>query len=100
MTDDSIGEHFGRQVRQAREARGLTARALAAMCGRTQGWVTLLEGVHRETRVEDADALARALGVPLLSLLDPGVPCEHCQGLPPAGYRCLTCGTQTARRAS
>ena len=96
----NAGEHFARQVRQARKARGLTTRTLAAMCGRSQGWVTLIEGEKRETRVEDAVLIARKLGVPPLSLIDPGTPCDHCQGLPPAGYRCLTCGAQTARRAT
>ena len=96
MTDSiTAGEFFGQQVRNARKARGLSAHTLAAMCGRSQGWVVLIEGQKRETKVEHADLLARKLGVPLLSLIDPEVPCGTCQGWPPAGFRCLTCGTQT-----
>ena len=91
----NTGEHFAHQVRQAREARGLSARTLAARCGKTQGWVTLLEGVHRETKVEDAVLIARKLGVPPLSLIDPGTPCGHCQGLPRPGWMCLECGKRT-----
>jgi len=91
----AAGEHFARQVRQVRKARGLSSHTLAAMCGKTQGWVVLIEGQKRETKVEHADLLARVLGVPLLPLIDPGTRCGHCQGWPPAGYLCLTCGTQT-----
>jgi len=94
------GEFFGQQVRKARKARGLSSHALATMCGRSPGWVVLIEGVKRDTRIEDAVMIARVLGVPLLSLICPDTPCGNCQGLPPAGFRCLTCGTQTPQGAT
>jgi transcriptional regulator with XRE-family HTH domain len=94
----AAGEHFARQVRQARKARGLSSYTLATRCGKTQGWVVLIEGVKRETRVEDADLIARVLGVPLLPMIDPGALCGTCRGWPPAGFRCLTCTAQTPLR--
>lgn len=62
---------FGARVRERRRAAGLSQQALAARAGVSRQLVGAVEAGRHLPRVDAAAALARALGVPLESLLRP-----------------------------
>jgi transcriptional regulator with XRE-family HTH domain len=62
---------MGRRVKRLREARGFSQRALATKAKVTQGLIHQLEtGVIRDVRSQVVVKLARALGVPVMELLE------------------------------
>jgi ribosome-binding protein aMBF1 (putative translation factor) len=60
---------FGAGVRSHRRARDLSQRELGAALQRSQSWVWKVEDGHLSPSIDDALALARALGVRLVELL-------------------------------
>jgi transcriptional regulator with XRE-family HTH domain len=91
----------GRKVRELRRQHRWTAFELAERCALldpatsiTATVVTNLETARRPSRqmaIEELLTFARALGVEPLSLL-PLSECKACQGEPPGGFTCNTCG--------
>jgi XRE family transcriptional regulator, regulator of sulfur utilization len=61
--------NLGEQVRQIRRAQGLSQAELARRSGTARVGITRLEQGQRSPTVEEAQALAQALGVSLVSLL-------------------------------
>lgn len=104
----NTGELFAFRMRQLRKARGLSLEALAARTTSSVAAVGSWERGHRAATAEKADEVARALGASLGRMLDPDcplgavflTPCGNCQGRPPAGYRCLSCGLETTESAA
>lgn len=69
-----LRETFGQQIRIVREQRNLTQTELAeklARLGMTRDKIAKIERGNRPTALEEAAALAHALGVPLESLMVP-----------------------------
>lgn len=60
---------FGGGVRFYRRARDLSQRTLGDSLGRSQSWVWKVEDGALSPSVDDALAIARALGVRLVELL-------------------------------
>jgi transcriptional regulator with XRE-family HTH domain len=67
---DETPVYFGKQVKAAREAGGLTQRDLARLVGIHQPDVTSVER-GRDVRLSTASRIARALNVSLHDLLPP-----------------------------
>jgi transcriptional regulator with XRE-family HTH domain len=68
MTDDER-EELAETVRQARQARGFTAREVARRAGVDVGVVTKLERCEiGQPRVENVRAIAVVLGIPLADI--------------------------------
>ncbi len=63
--------NFGRNVRRARQAVGLTQRDVAGLTGLTQKWVSEIEQGHANVAIETMSALATALGVSVHRLTRP-----------------------------
>lgn len=92
----------GTTIRRLRLARGWS---VAGMVPRTEaaghrlnhGAIRSIElgygshGVLRSVSVDELVVLARVLGVQPAELLTP-FECRACQGAPPAGFTCQTCG--------
>jgi transcriptional regulator with XRE-family HTH domain len=57
--------------------------------------ITKIEQGERRIDVDDLVAIAAALGTTAAHLLEPGS-CSVCHGAPPAGFACLSCGTEEA----
>lgn len=62
MSDRFIRE-FGENVRQAREAKGLSQEALADAAGLHRTHISLIERAQRVIRLNTLEDLCRALGV-------------------------------------
>jgi len=85
-----------RNVKRLREAQHLTTRALQDLLtklGRPipASGITRIEQGSRRVDVDDLAALAIALGVRPDHLLGTS-DCHVCNGTPPAGFTCTTCG--------
>jgi transcriptional regulator with XRE-family HTH domain len=93
-----IGRTVAERLQELRTARGLTKQALAA--------ATLREGRHipplgiarieagtRRVDVDDLCALARALDVSIVRLME-AERCPSCLGAPPVGFTCQKCGEE------
>lgn len=65
---------IGRRIRQARTERGLTLEDVGAAIGRAASQVSVIENGKRSPRLVEVQAIARAIGVPLESLLSPEPP--------------------------
>lgn len=91
---DGMDQRFAAMMRSAREERSMSqselARRMAAL-----GWPWHPQSVHkiendqRKVSIGEAVALASLLKIDLGAL--PG-PCETCNGKPPSGFICGTCG--------
>lgn len=55
--------------------------------------ITKIEKMLRRVDVDDLTALATALGVTPVQLLEPPTDCATCHGTPPPGFACTECGT-------
>ncbi len=86
----SVPPVFGRRLRAEREARSLTLRQLGAKAAVNATTVLRAEQGH-DVALSIAVALASALGLPLAALLA-DLQCGRCDGMPPAGFICSTCG--------
>ena len=95
---DYVNRVFGMRVREARTARGWSARELARKTELSPSTITRIEAAHA-TFLAYAVAVAEALGVPLAALLEP-VSCARCLDHPPAGFTCRSCGSEGEEPAS
>lgn len=64
-------EIFARNLRRARRLRDLTQESLALEAGVPRGYLSRVERGTINISIDNADALARAIGVPLRDLVDP-----------------------------
>lgn len=93
---------FIARVRALRKERGISATALATMITNAGfpaagSAISQQEGGHRiRISLDQADATARALGLPLAELVTPPE-CGYCHGAPPQGFACTACGTAAPR---
>ena len=62
---------FGTQLRAARQARGMTIFDLAYAAQVDWSYVTQIENGRKNASLDVLDALATAVGVPLVTLLQP-----------------------------
>lgn len=81
----------GARIRGLRKALGWKQGELAAKAGIRQTMVSRSESGTVRMSPRTAAAIAAALGVSLEDLL---AECGHCHGNPPAGFACLSCGTE------
>lgn len=71
-----VGDSFGEVTRRAREAQGLTQKALAARCGISGMYVSQIESQQRIPALHTCRRLAQALGLDEQRLLRLAVPAE------------------------
>jgi transcriptional regulator with XRE-family HTH domain len=64
-----LSDAFSQVVKRRRERRGLSRARLAEMAGLSQPYIGLLERAERSPNLDTADAIASALGVPLVVLI-------------------------------
>lgn len=83
---------FAANVRRLREARSMSLRDLAATVGVGHTIIHRIEN-GQAALLGYAVAISAELGVPLADMTG-GDPCGTCFGRPPAGFACLTCGTE------
>jgi transcriptional regulator with XRE-family HTH domain len=69
MRELDLSDAFAAVVKRHRTAHGLSKEALAQRAGLHQTYVGLLERCLRSPSVDTANALARALGVPLSDMI-------------------------------
>lgn len=90
-------EVLAANMRRLRKTRGWTQKELGSRWGVSLQVVNSLETGHRgrEFSVNEAVAVAGIFGLPVADLLMPVLPCTTCQGAPPAGFTCRTCGAES-----
>jgi len=81
---------FGRRLRREREALDWSLREAGGKCGLNAATIMRIEGGN-DAGLSSAIILARLYGLSLDALLA-GSACETCDGIPPAGFACLSCG--------
>ena len=69
--EPEVQELFGKRVKAAREAAGLSQTDLARLAGIHQSKLPAIEGGRTDVRISTLRRLARALGISLHSLLPP-----------------------------
>lgn len=93
------GDIVRRNVRRLRTERRLTTERLAELLSEQRGrsipasGISRLELGQRRVDVDDLSALAAALGVTPVQLLEPPTECAVCHGTPPPGFTCRACDT-------
>lgn len=87
----AVPERFGRRARRERERREWSLRDLAEKTGLAPSTVMRMEQ-GRDPALSTAILVASALELRLDWLLAETA-CETCDGMPPAGFACLSCGT-------
>ena len=103
----TAAENISRNVRRLRRARGWTqeeaGQRLAEITGKPQSKASWSAGErHPETgrtkswTANEVAALAVLFDVPVGDLFEPQPPCRACDGEPPAGFTCNTCGAGDA----
>jgi transcriptional regulator with XRE-family HTH domain len=65
----TFSDSFSRVVKSHREAKGFSRAGLAERAGLHQTYIGLLERGERSPNLDTAQAIARALGVPLSKLI-------------------------------
>lgn len=70
---------FGQRLRHARRAKGLTLADLGARVGRAPSVLSELENGRTEPRLSLVEALAQALGIPVVELLKQDPPSRRAQ---------------------
>lgn len=68
-SNQSLRTLFARNLRAARQARGLSQEALAEMAQLHRTYVSSVERCERNTTLDTVERLANALGVKALDLL-------------------------------
>lgn len=98
MSDRSLSAELFAKVRTLRKLQGVSAQALADRMT-AQGFQVIRSviangesGRVRSMSVDFASHAARALGITLTELLTEPAVCKTCNGEPPAGFTCNTCG--------
>ena len=86
----SIPAAFGRRLQREREARHWSLREAAGKCGFAAASTIMRAEQGSDVALSSAIALAALYGVSLDALLA-GSACEVCDGMPPAGFACLSC---------
>lgn len=87
-----------RNMNNLREARGWSREELAQKltdAGRSTSYSAIVaqeNGRIREASAHQLLLLAEVFEVSPAYLIQAKPPCEKCDGTPPAGYKCLTCG--------
>jgi transcriptional regulator with XRE-family HTH domain len=106
---NEVSDRVARRVRALRQQRGWSVRQLADECAKhdaPQLTVASLGNIERgqdadakrrarEVTVDELYALAAVFGVAPDALAGPDGQCEVCDGSPPAGFMCLSCGRTT-----
>lgn len=98
MTAEPILSDFvAARIRTRRRALGLSTQGLADQCGISYSVLVNIETGRpgktghrrRHITIEELVMFEKALGIPLM---DRGAACEACNGEPPTGFQCTTCG--------
>ena len=87
----SIPAAFGRRLQREREARHWSLREAAEKSGFAAASTIMRAEQGSDVALSSAVALAALYGVPLSVLLAESA-CEVCDGMPPVGFICATCG--------
>lgn len=74
--------NYGKAIRLARSARGLTQQELADRAGLNSSYISLLEKGHRVPGTKALEALSEALEVPMYLLMLMGSDQEDLRGVP------------------
>jgi transcriptional regulator with XRE-family HTH domain len=82
---------FSDALARARRVQGLSVRALAAKADVSFSTVSRMESGGVGFHFDHAARVAQALGYTLAEFLT-AEPCGTCDGAPPAGFTCNTCG--------
>ncbi|WP_078612098.1 MULTISPECIES: helix-turn-helix domain-containing protein [Streptomyces] len=101
----TTGDQVRANLLRLRTVRRLSTRALADSCKRLGRYIpptgiTRIEKGERRVDVDDLLVLAEALQVPYAQLIEPPPPCTSCQGAPPIGFSCLSCGVTAEGEAN
>ena len=89
---------FGRRLHREREARQWTLREVAGKCGLSASTIMRIEA-GSDAGLSSAIILARLYGRSMDALLA-GSACETCDGMPPTGFSCLSCGAGSREDAA
>ncbi len=76
--------NYGRAIRLARVARGMSQKDLAADAGVTNTYLSLIEKEHRTPSLDKLEAIARALDVPFPVLTFVAAEEDDLKGIDPA----------------
>jgi transcriptional regulator with XRE-family HTH domain len=74
---------YGKAIRVARAARGISQKDLASKAGLNGNYISLIESGHRVPSTDAIDALAKALNVPVYLLALLGSDPEDLNGISP-----------------
>ncbi|MEP5758563.1 MAG: XRE family transcriptional regulator [Litoreibacter sp.] len=80
MLHDQVDKSLGVDLRALRKSRGMTLVDLAAVLGRSVGWLSQVERDKSEPSVDDLRGIAKALDVSVSSLFRNGATPAHEQG--------------------
>lgn len=94
----SVPPRFGRRLQREREARHWSLREAAEKAGVAAATIMRAEQ-GRDVALSNAIAFAAAYGVSMDALLA-GSACEVCDGMPPDGFACLSCGAGNRESAA
>jgi transcriptional regulator with XRE-family HTH domain len=88
--------------RQRMPMTELEQRTADAGCRIPRMGLDRVEAGQRRITLDEAAALAHALGVSFEQLVftDQQPNCGQCSGMPPAGFRCLACGADAGQKAA
>ena len=95
----SVPPVFGRRLQREREARHWSLREAAEKCGLAAASTIMRAERGSDVALSSAIALAAMYGVPLSALLAESS-CGQCDGTPPAGFACLSCGAKAKNAAT
>ena len=70
MAESSFLAHFGRRVRELREAKGFSQEAFADECRLDRTYISGVERGKRNIGIQNARVIAKALGVSLSRLFE------------------------------
>jgi transcriptional regulator with XRE-family HTH domain len=95
-----VSEAVARNVKLLRRSHGLATEALAERLGWTPAVISNIEcgrtkagSRTRRVTVDELAALANAFGIADPWSLTKRSECGACNGVPPAGFSCNTCGS-------
>ena len=71
----SVRASFARQIKEKREALGLSQEAFGKLVGKDQGYISLVErGIKYNLRIDTMVEIAEAIGMDLTITLTPKMP--------------------------